>query len=196
MNGGIYDLQVLGWDVGGVHVKASFIEGEPDEYHVKNILKYHPFWTKELTKLNQVLMEMHEELNPSNNELPMAITITAELSDAFQTKREGLSSIIKCFESTFSKNSLYFLNNEGRFLTRREINSNNILQLAATNWIATALIIGSQFPEALLVDIGSTTTDIIPIRNGKPETRGVTDMERLISRELIYTGALRATIPS
>ena len=47
-----------------------------------------------------------------------------------------------------------------------------------------------------MMDIGSNTTDIIPIIGGKIATKSRTDLDRLISGELIYTGSLRATIPS
>jgi probable H4MPT-linked C1 transfer pathway protein len=46
----------------------------------------------------------------------------------------------------------------------------------------------------LLVDIGTTSTDIIPIRDGEPAAEGRTDPERLLSGELVYTGALRTPV--
>ena len=75
---------------------------------------------------------------------------------------------------------------------------NNPLALAAANWIATAPLAAHIYPDCVLIDIGSTTTDIIPIKNGKECARGRTDLERLGTGELVYTGALRtnvATIP-
>src|SRR5439155_23678839 len=61
----------------------------------------------------------------------------------------------------------------------------------AANWLATATLIGRAVPDALLVDVGSTTTDIVPIRGGTPCPAGRTDTERLVSGELVYTGCLR-----
>jgi probable H4MPT-linked C1 transfer pathway protein len=46
----------------------------------------------------------------------------------------------------------------------------------------------------LLIDIGSTTTDIIPIFDGQPVVRGVTDTSRLLSGELVYTGIERSPV--
>jgi probable H4MPT-linked C1 transfer pathway protein len=42
-----------------------------------------------------------------------------------------------------------------------------------------------------MVDVGSTTTDIIPILVGEVSSRGKTDLDRLIAGELVYTGLLR-----
>jgi len=41
------------------------------------------------------------------------------------------------------------------------------------------------------VDIGTTSTDIIALEGGRVAARGRTDPARLLSRELVYTGALR-----
>jgi hypothetical protein len=46
----------------------------------------------------------------------------------------------------------------------------------------------------LLVDIGTTTTDVIPLENGVPVSRGLTDLERLQHRELEYSGVSRTPL--
>ena len=70
------------------------------------------------------------------------------------------------------------------------------LQVAAANWLALATYAGRFAPEgpALLVDIGSTTTDIVPLRDGKPTPLGRTDPERLSFGELVYTGFRRTPL--
>jgi hypothetical protein len=50
------------------------------------------------------------------------------------------------------------------------------------------------FPDALLLDVGSTTTDIIPIVGGRVVARGRADPARLRTGELVYTGALRTPV--
>ncbi len=65
------------------------------------------------------------------------------------------------------------------------------LTVAASNWVATALVVADEVPDAILIDMGSTTTDIIPIVGGVVRAIGLTDPDRLASGELVYTGALR-----
>jgi probable H4MPT-linked C1 transfer pathway protein len=65
------------------------------------------------------------------------------------------------------------------------------LSVAASNWAATAREVARHHPDALLVDIGTTTTDIVPIRGGHVVARGRTDPERLAAGELVYMGAVR-----
>ncbi len=70
------------------------------------------------------------------------------------------------------------------------------LEVSATNWVASANFLGKEYPNAIMLDIGSTTTDIIPIFNGKVVAKGRNDFERLASQELVYSGTLRTTIPA
>jgi probable H4MPT-linked C1 transfer pathway protein len=46
----------------------------------------------------------------------------------------------------------------------------------------------------MLIDVGSTTTDIIPLSDGTPTTIGRTDTNRLLNGELVYTGVERTPI--
>ena len=68
-------------------------------------------------------------------------------------------------------------------------------ELAAANWLVSADYLRDRFPGSILVDIGSTTTDIIPLSEFERLT-GLTDLERLQKGYLIYTGMLRTTIPA
>ena len=68
------------------------------------------------------------------------------------------------------------------------------LDVAAANWMASATLVAETFPEALFIDVGSTTTDIIPIVGGRVAARGRSDPERLRSGELVYTGLLRTPV--
>jgi probable H4MPT-linked C1 transfer pathway protein len=66
--------------------------------------------------------------------------------------------------------------------------------VASANWHASARFVATRRPQALFIDIGSTTTDIVPLRGGQVEAVGYTDDERLVSEELIYTGATRTPV--
>lgn len=70
----------------------------------------------------------------------------------------------------------------------------NPLSAAAANWIATASIASRISEDCIFVDTGSTTTDIIPVKNGKECAKGKSDMERLGTGELVYTGTLRTNL--
>ena len=61
----------------------------------------------------------------------------------------------------------------------------NYLEVAGVNWVATAWLVSKFIKNCIVVDIGSTTTDIIPIVDGKMVVKGKTDLERLSNGELV-----------
>jgi len=70
---------------------------------------------------------------------------------------------------------------------------------AAANWHALATWAArslGQDETGLLIDVGSTTTDIVPLADKLPVPRGLNDFERLQSGELIYTGGKRTPVCS
>jgi probable H4MPT-linked C1 transfer pathway protein len=66
--------------------------------------------------------------------------------------------------------------------------------IASANWHAGARFVARSRASALFVDVGSTTTDIVPIRDARIEAIGYTDDERLVSEELVYAGVTRTPI--
>ena len=68
------------------------------------------------------------------------------------------------------------------------------MDIASANWHACAALIAGKHTSALFVDLGSTTTDIVPIVDGKVAARGYTDAQRLAAGELIYTGLVRGFV--
>src|SRR6185436_19575645 len=68
------------------------------------------------------------------------------------------------------------------------------IAVAAANWVATAHVAAQTHPNVLLIDVGTTTTDIIPIVGGRVVAHGRTDPDRLASGELVYIGAVRTPV--
>ena len=69
-----------------------------------------------------------------------------------------------------------------------------LAEVAAANWLAGALAVAAVYPDALMIDVGSTTADVIPIAGGQVVAAGRTDLDRLLAGELVYTGALRTNL--
>jgi probable H4MPT-linked C1 transfer pathway protein len=191
----------MGLDIGGANTKAALLNLQ-DKKVIESFsyIEYFPFWEKTLKQFPEMLVRLKQHLI-ENNTFQLedieyyAITITAELSDAFQTKREGIHTILDALESVFGKYKLKFINNEAKFIDFDRVKA-NYSSISAANWASTALFLGKYIPQCILIDAGSTTIDIIPILDSVPVPQGNDDISRLINHELIYTGGLRATIPS
>ncbi len=121
--------------------------------------------------------------------------MTGELCDCFETKRDGVRHILAAATAVFPRAGVIVWSTAGRFVTVDEA-IDAFLSVAAANWHALATHIGRGLTDraGLLLDTGSTTTDIIPLVNGLPIPQGITDPARMQSGELIYTGVRRTPV--
>ena len=179
----------VGWDVGGVQVKAARVEqGAGDARCAQTAVRPFEVW-RARERLPQVLQDVARELGVSPA-VPLAVTMTAELSDAFRSKREGVLFVLDAFGEAFPGSRVSVLDYRGELVALGEARGRP-LDFAATNWVASALFAASRVDACILVDVGSTTTDIVPIREGRLVCEGHTDLARLSAGELVYTGVVR-----
>jgi (4-(4-[2-(gamma-L-glutamylamino)ethyl]phenoxymethyl)furan-2-yl)methanamine synthase len=184
---------IAGWDIGAANVKAAWLGMERGRV-VQVQVASQPFeiW-REKDRLQEVLRSVLAATLPVVPPQFMAVTMTAELSDIFATKREGVLYVLECLSACFPSAEIHVLNITGEFILLSSA-KDNPLKFAATNWLASAQWISRKFPNCLIIDVGSTTTDIIPIMDGKMSAVGRSDRERLSSGELVYTGILRTNL--
>jgi (4-(4-[2-(gamma-L-glutamylamino)ethyl]phenoxymethyl)furan-2-yl)methanamine synthase len=177
---------VLGLDIGGANLKAATADK-------RAISVPFPLW-KQPDKLPAALAELVAKF-PDAEEL--AVTMTGELCDCFETKRDGVNAIIKAVRFASGARPIHVWSTDDVFLNSEAAKQNH-MRVAAANWHALATFAGRYVPEgrAILVDVGSTTTDIIPILDGVPVPHSKTDFDRLASREFIYTGVRRTPVCS
>src|SRR5665213_2920887 len=167
---------VLGLDVGGANLKAA---------HTNRTARSRPFalW-KDPGGLADALRNLIAEM-PSADVL--AVTMTGELCDCSESKRQGVNVILDAVEAAAAGKPIRVWRTDGRFSDLAAARTES-LTAAAANWLALATFAGRYAPTgpALLIDIGSTTTDIVPLQDGRPMPKGRTDPERLRSGELVY----------
>ena len=186
-------MKVAGFDIGGANTDLAVIDFEGDE--IKNIevdFAYLPMWSNN-DDLSRVLVELIENICPIREIDAVGISMTAELVDAYDTKKDGVLDVVKKCEETFLCPVAY-VGIDG-MLSKEEIEKTP-LKAAAANWIATAQIATLISDNCIFIDTGSTTTDIIPIRNGKECAIGKSDFDRSATGELVYTGTLRTNLAS
>ena len=177
-------MTVLGLDVGGANLKAA------DTRDAAESVPF-PLW-KHPDRLTAALRELAARFAPWD---ALAVTMTGELCDCFETKAEGVAHILDACENLANGKPVRVWQTAGEFVdpaTAREFWP----LTAAANWHATATFVGRCAPEgpALLIDVGSTTTDLIPLEDGVPVPTGRTDPERLRAEELLYRGVRRTNV--
>ena len=186
-------MKVAGFDIGGANTDLAVIDFEDDE--IKNIevdFAYLPMWSNN-DDLSRVLMELIENICPISEIDAVGISMTAELVDAYDTKKDGVLDVVDKCEKTFDC-PIAYVGVDG-MLSKDEIEKTP-LKAAAANWIATAQIATLISNDCIFIDTGSTTTDIIPIKDGNECAIGKSDFDRSATGELVYTGTLRTNLAS
>ncbi len=178
----------IGWDIGGAHLKMAHIDRSG------RVIAAHQF-AAPLWQGLQVLdksLSIAKQLIP-DAELRHAVTTTAELADIFPDRRSGLSQLVARVASELSPRSIRFYAGPDGWIQAEQA-GDHYMNIASANWHATASYAVSLTGNGILIDIGSTTTDIIPFADGKLIHQGYTDYERLGCHELIYTGIVRTPL--
>ncbi|HOB17915.1 MAG TPA: hydantoinase/oxoprolinase family protein [Candidatus Methanoculleus thermohydrogenotrophicum] len=157
---------MIGIDIGGANLKVVDDAG----VHIH----YCPLWQgAPLTDL----LEAYRE--------PAAVVMSGELADCFASKIEGIRWIVDAVHAVIPDAVFYGI--DAAFHTRP------VPALAAANWLASADYLRKDYADAVLLDVGSTTADVIPL-NCFEALKGLTDTRRLQKHYLVYTGMLRTNI--
>lgn len=167
---------ILGLDIGGANTKAS----SPDGCYARSV--YLPLWKD--SRLEDILFKIKEDCPDVEK---VAVVMTGEGADSFLEKRLGVRYIKQKVESVFD--DVYYLSIDGTF--EKDITDEK--KFFSANWIASVIKLMELEEDFLFIDMGSTTTDIIPVIDGRICSRK-TDFERLLDGTLIYIGALRTDV--
>lgn len=174
-------MKILTYDIGGAYTKRMLVDSETLEVLSSEIF-YFPIWKKK-DEFRSFLEKIREKADR------VGITMTAELSDVFGSRASGVEYLVSICERVFRRP--VYLSVDKKLLKKEEIN--DPLKLAAANWVASVYHLEKKSGEGILVDVGSTTTDIIPFKKNEVLYKK-TDLERLQSNHLIYTGVLRTPL--
>jgi len=178
---------LIGWDVGGAHVKASLLEGGT----VTAIAQWAaPLWTG-LEHLDAAI-EAARARWPAFAHARHAVTMTAEMTDLFPDREAGVRALCERVTGLLGPTVRLYAGDDG-WLAADEA-AVHWKAIASANWLATASLVAQRLPDAMLIDIGSTTTDLIPIRACRPTPAGRSDATRLASGELVYLGVVRSPL--
>jgi len=187
-------VRALGLDIGGVNTKASLIETSRGTVkHLQVATEYFPVWKGGKDGLPAVLSTLRDRLTQGAQLDAVGATMTAELCDAFQSKREGVNQILDSVQTVFSGCQIWILDVEAKLRSVREARDQP-LEVAGANWAGTGWMVAQFIKNCLIVDTGSTTTTIIPVVDAIIAAEGKTDLEKLMIGELVYTGSLRTNI--
>lgn len=178
--------RVIGWDLGGAHVKAALAENGRIAA-ARQV--YSPLWLG-IEHLERAMDACLRELGPAARH---AVTMTGEMADIFETREAGVGALVDAACRKLGRDNVAVFAGKAGFIAPED-GPRRWREVASANWLASAMLAAAKIPEALLVDIGSTTTDIMPVLGGKVRSAGTNDSERLALGELVYSGVLRTPV--
>lgn len=179
-------ISILGWDIGGAHLKLAVVR----EDRVIDVRQFPcPLWQGTARLRDALRAAAAWDDKPKTH----AVTMTGELVDCFADRRQGVAAILDIFGEFTPVDMIRVYTIEGSFISPTGARSAPE-RVASANWHATARFVASHVQAGLLVDVGSTTTDIIPFREMQIVARGANDAERLTLGELAYTGIVRTPL--
>lgn len=181
---------VFGWDVGGAHVKVSMADAAGAVHDVAQWAC--PLW-QGLDHLERTIDLIFEHWPQAKTDTALhAVTMTGEMVDLFEDRAHGVRAIAAALAQRLGPRLHFYAGDAGWFTP--QACADGWRSVASANWLATASWSASRVPDALLIDIGSTTTDIIPIAGGCVVAGAATDAGRLATGELVYQGVVRTPL--
>ena len=175
---------VIGWDIGGVHLKAA----RADDGRITKAAQYASPLRAGTERLLQAFAQARADMGRADRNV---VTMTGELADTFSSRQEGVERLAMLAAQELGTVSIYA---GPAGCVRPENARDHVADIASANWHACATLIARRRDNALFIDLGSTTTDVIPIVAGKVVARGYTDSQRLAAGELVYTGLVRGFV--
>jgi len=174
----------MGWDIGGANTKYCALNDNTIDCKIKSFELWRT--TKEIQKF---VSETHKKFSNKYN-IINAISMSGETCDIFPTRDLGVKKILSFFNNQRSDNYV-FSKNEKFIKINKNISSGLI---ASMNWLAAATYLKSYNKNIIGIDLGSTTTDILLIKDNQIINKRKNDFTGLTSSELMYTGCLRTPI--
>lgn len=177
---------IAGWDIGGAHLKLARSEGGT----IVEALQLPCALWRGLDELRHALATALKTLGPVERH---AVTMTGELADLFPDRAAGVAAILDVLSEFLPVSAIATYATGGEFLSAAEAKRRAEI-VGSANWHATSRYLACRLGDGLLLDVGSTTTDIVPFAWGRLTSRGATDVERLATGELVYTGVVRTPL--
>src|SRR5262245_59473907 len=177
-------MAVVGWDIGGAHLKAARAENG----RITATIQVAAPLRLGLERLAQAFAEAKALIGQADCH---AVTMTGELADTFSSRTDGVAKLTAAGLRELAHSRVMIYAGRAGFVAPADA-AKHVDDIASANWFASASVVGRAIGSSLFMDMGSTTTDLVPIVDGAVAARGYTDAERLAAGELVYTGLVRS----
>jgi (4-(4-[2-(gamma-L-glutamylamino)ethyl]phenoxymethyl)furan-2-yl)methanamine synthase len=178
----------IGWDLGAANLKAVKLDGAGA---VCAVIQVACPLREGIDALRAGIEQVLERLDASG--ACHALTMSGELADIFENRTQGVSALVSAMRERFPGELLKVYAGTAGFVGP-DAATGLATQIASANWVAATALAAATLGDGLVVDVGSTTTDIAPFVDFEVAAWGATDHERLVHGELVYSGVVRTPL--
>jgi len=182
---------IVGWDIGGAHAKACLIDGGA----IVDVAQWPCALWRGLHELDAALdaaLARWSRLLDNAGPMVHAVTMSGEMVDLFATREEGVARIAARLAQRLPGRIVLYGGRAGWIDVADA--AQRWAEIASANWFATADHAARLFGDGVVVDIGSTTVDLIAFRDGGVASQSRSDHDRLRRGELVYSGVVRTPL--
>jgi len=181
------EAAVIGWDIGGAHLKACRLE--------RGVVVDVGLWAcalwQGLERLDAAFA-LAAARWPDLRSARHAVTMTGEMADLFDDREQGVHRIAGRTALALG-DALHFFAGDAGWCTPGAVGA-AWSDIASANWLASARLAAHRVGDGMLVDVGSTTSDVVALKGGRVATSSRSDADRLASGELLYHGVVRTPL--
>ena len=182
------DGLTLGWDIGGAHLKVAALAADG---HLLEVIQRPCALWQGLDRLVPLLDELGTRWGTPQRH---AVTMSGEMVDLFRDRQTGVRALLEAFLGHAAPAPVQVYVGGKEIFLAAEACVGAESRIASANWLSSGDWVARHVPRGIVLDVGSTTTDLLCFAHGyaQPEAHG--DAARLASDELVYTGVTRTPL--
>ncbi len=177
---------VMGWDIGGAHLKAAVANraGLVQVYCVAT-----PVW-QGVEVIERAINDLSAQWSDITEH---RVTMTAELADIFPNRDDGVRQLIELVQRCLGHDPVRYLDADTGLCDPAGAAADPH-RIASANWLASVRLVASQFERGVIVDVGTTTTDVTCFADGSIAGCARSDLQRSREQTLLYLGVVRTPV--
>ncbi|MBU7024567.1 MAG: hypothetical protein HXS40_10420, partial [Theionarchaea archaeon] len=182
---------VMGIDIGGKNVKYTVLIPEDGKYLVNSGIIPSMFMKMELEHiLTQLLTHVPEDTS--------CVGVTMSFPVGYRDFQEGVKEVVRMLVSCPESTPVMLVDFEGNLWSLRDSLSQDPVRFSASNFFGSAFLASKVCDNSIMMDTGSTSTDIICIKKGCPVLLGrdTSNLKRNSTGEMTWTGIVHTLVSS
>jgi uncharacterized hydantoinase/oxoprolinase family protein len=189
--GSMMEGSIIGFDIGGSNIKFAVITPCGEKYVARGGIVNAPFMSMELEHIvNQFLSGVQDDISH--------IGVITSYPVSCGDQREGMEKIVNLFQKVMPEKPVFFIDFESRMWPLQEVISADPARFAMSNFFGSAYLGSKIRSNTVVMDTGSTSTDILLIRDNCPVAIGqdTNSIGRQLTGEMTWTGVLFTPVSS